>query len=250
MAWSKIHFYYAHSLSGLVATTEDANYPVSNILDRLDGTLYKGTSTATHYITYDAGSGNTYTADYYALGGDNLAGATVVLQYSTDNFSGDINDAFTPFVRSGSDPVVKEFTSQAKRYWRIKLTGLSVAPQIALSHWGPRTELDYADISHDPHAEEFKGNMNVSETGYLTGVHEKYYERQINIGFSSAEDALYQKIRTWWLAIGMRCFFMAWEKTDHSADIWIVRPAPGRFKNPLTMGGAYRDINITLLGRK
>jgi hypothetical protein len=250
MAWSKIHFYYAHQLSGLTATTADANYPISNILDRLDGTMYKGTSTATHYITYDAGSGNTYTADYFTIGGDNLAGATVVLQYSTDNFSADINDAFTAFTRTGSDPVVKEFTSQAKRYWRIKLTGLTVNPQIALAHWGLRTELDYADVSYDPDAEEFKGNINVSEIGYLSGVHTKYYEKQIDIGFDDADDALYQKIKTWWRAVGMGCFFMAWEKTDHASDIWIVRPSPKRFKNPLTQGGGYRDINLALLGRR
>jgi len=465
MSWSKIHFYYAHQLAGLTATTEDANYPVSNLLDRLDGTFYKGTSMAIHYITNDVGIDNQMTADYLAFGGDNLGitgielednfndsslnstnfgsavtgtgtvvetttltittpnpdgaivysknlynkttpqvrgiraqattvgvslmfcslqhvaaapppvavttynarmvsdifqtstadfkaryraaagtiyywdgttlswstdsaktfytgalstnyrtelenngtsfrwnlynasdvllahtgwvawsaaysnadpvyfvmgdvwsdanygtlvisnyrhsqAATVALEFSNDNFSSDVRQAFTAFVRSGSVAVVKEFASISGRYSRLKLSGLKAIPQISLAHWGLRTEMDYADVSYDPDAQEFKGNLNVSETGYLTGVHTKYYERQIDIGFDDADDTLYQLIKTWWLAMGMGCFFVAWEKTNHSADIWIVRPAPKRFKNPLTKGGAYRDINISLLGRR
>jgi hypothetical protein len=251
MAWSKITFYYKHGLksTGLSATTEDANYPVSNIIDGLDSTPWKGTSTAAHYITFDAGAGQSLTCDYLALSGDNLAGATVGLQFSNDNFSADIRDAFTAFARSGSDPIVKEFASLSGRYSRVTISGLTANPQITMAWWGQLTELDFADGKLDPYGEEFKGNINVTETGYLAGVHVKHYERQIDLAFEDADDALYQKIKDWWYTTGMMCFFMAWEKTGHSSDIWVVRPEK-KFNNPLTNGGAYRDIKISLRGRR
>lgn len=248
--WSKVTFYYKHQLSGLVATTEDANYPVSNILDRLNGTLYKGLTTVTHYITYDAGVGNSITCDYFALGGDNLAGATVALEFSDDNFASDIRQAFAAFARSAAEPVVKEFASISGRYSRMKMTGLSVAPQISLAHWGQLTELNYASGDFDPDAVEFKGNINVTPTGYLTGVHKKCFERQIQFKLQKMDDALWQKLYAWWYDVEMRCFFMAWEKTNHPADVWIVRPTPGKFNNPLTSKGLYRTGTISLLGRK
>ena len=250
MSWSHIFFYYTTQITALVATTEDANYPATNLLDGLDSTLYKGLSTATHYLTaQDLGVSNGFTADYLAFAGDNLAGATVALQFSNDNFSSDVREAFTAFVRSGSDPVVKEYTSISGRYSRLKLTGLTANPFIADLRWGLKTDLDYADAGFDPHGRTFKGNINVSETGYLTGVHKKFIERDITIKFLDADDTLYQKLSAWWDAIMCAMFYVAWEKTDHASDIWFVRADP-KFQNPLKSGGAFRDITLPLKGRK
>ena len=62
--WSRIKFYWNEALSGLTATSTAIGYDVANLLDRLEGTKWKATSTADQYITFDAGSGKLVNGDF------------------------------------------------------------------------------------------------------------------------------------------------------------------------------------------
>jgi len=257
MPWGKPKFYYEHNLSGLVATsTATGLYDVANLLDRLEGTFWKAANTTTPmYITFDAGSGNTVKADYLAISGHNLntIGATIVLQYSTDNFSADINDAFTAFAPPNDLTLVKEFTSQTKRYWRLKITGtLSAAPYIAICYWGELFELDYCTVSFDPHAEEDNASDIVSHTGVLQEVDEQWTERAFAIGINGVETGgtLDNAITTWKTAIGLLNFCVAWNISAFPNDIWLMRRKKGKFVRPFQKGGLYRNVSIPLVGRK
>jgi hypothetical protein len=248
--WAKIKFYYDHSLAGLTATSTASGYDVDNLTNRLELNSWKATSTATQYITFDYGSGNTYTADYLAISGHNLytAGSEIALQYSSDNFSADINSAFSGEAATDDNEYVKEFTEASARYWRLVIDSNSVAPQMSICYWGELTELDYASVSFDPNAMADKAVVNVSETGYVLGIHNRYVERQFTFKFSDAEIALYTKIKTWFDAIRQQNFFVAWEITQHPADVFLMRSSP-KLKAPLTKGGIYRNISISLTGR-
>ena len=249
MAWGKVRFFYKHSLTGLTATSEAAGFLVANVLDMLEGTLWKATSSSDQYIAFDAGSGNTYTADYIAIAGHNLKtrAATLTLQYSTNG--ADWSNAFTGFAVVDDKALVKEFTTQTVRYWRVKLSSMSGIPYIAICIWGQAIELDYASSSFDPHAEDNKANVNLSETGYVLGIHNRYSERQIDLIFNDADDTLYQKCKTWWDTSGLKNFFVSWEPTSHATEVYLMRP-DSSFKNPLQIGGLYRNITINLKGRK
>lgn len=251
MSWSPIEIYYAHSLTGLVATSEVSGYPVANILNRIDGNCWKATSNAMQYITFDAGAGNTYSPDYDLIFNHNLgtAGATISLQYSTDNFASDVHDIYTPFVPANNKAILKLFTTQAKRYWRRKISGASVAPWIALSQWGPRTVLDYADAIN-PHDLENKAVVNVGDTGIVQGIHDKFTEYALLVRFLDADSTLLSKVQAWESAVGLGLFGMRWEPGDHSADIRLMRRKDGKFSAPLKEGGAYTDITMNLIGRK
>ena len=121
-------------------------------------------------------------ADYLAIIGHNLntAGATVTLQQSIDKFVNDINDVFAPEAVTADTVYLKEFTKvENKSHWRLKIDGsLSEPPNMALCIWGEHTELDYATASFDPHAENVKANVNVSQGGFVTGIHKSYSERE------------------------------------------------------------------------
>lgn len=251
MSWNPIELYYAHSLAGLVATSEVTGYPVANILDGLDGTLWKATGTATQYITFDAGAGNTYSPDYDLIFCHNLgtAGATVSLQYSTDNFASDINDIYTPFVPSNDKVILKLFAPQARRYWRRKITGASVAPWIAYSRWGARVVLDHAD-GLTPYNVERKGNINVADDGTLQGIHEKYQEWGLDITFLDAETTLLNKILAWEAAVGMELFGVSWDPGDHSSDVRVLRRKEPKFSAVPKTGGLYVDVTMKLIGRR
>lgn len=249
MAWGKVKFFYKNALSGLTVTSAATNFPVSNVLDMLEGTLWKATSTAGQDINFDAGSGNTYTANYLAIANHNLVTSTqvITLQYSPNGT--DWNDAIAGFGPPTDKAFVKEFTTQAARYWRLSFSLNAAIPQIGICIWGQTVELDYASSGLDPYGEDNKANVNLSETGYVLGIHNRYSERQFDLVFNDADDTLYQKCKTWWDTSGLKNFFVSWEPTSHAADVYLMRP-DGTFKNPLQVGGLYRNITINLKGRK
>lgn len=254
MAWGKIKIYYKHTLSGLVATnTATGNYDVSNLLDWREGTWWKALDTTDPmYITFDAGAGNTYIADYLGISGHNFntIGATVSLEYSTDNFAGDINEAVS-VTPSNDLQFVETFTQQDKRYWRIKIVNQSAAPKMGIGVWGPGVELYWATILLDPNGEKWVGERFVTQAGIISGNHESYTLREIDLLFEGAEDALYQKVKTWWETSGMGNFFVKWEPNEHPAETYLVAPASDySFKNPLTHRGQFRTISLPLVGRK
>lgn len=257
--WAKIKFYYDTMLgsigSTLVATsTASGDYAVAYIYNWLETNMWKAANTTTPmYLTYDAGAGNTKTADYLAILGHNLntIGATITLQYSTDNFAADVNDAFTGEAPTSDNVYLKEFTEPAaKRYWRLKITGtLSVAPYLTLCVWGSKTELDWATASFDPYEQEVKAVMGLSYGGYVTGIHTQYTERKLSLKFDDADSTLYNKVKTWWDTQGLKNFFVAWDRTNNPSDVYLMR-AEEKFNNPFNATGLYRDISISLTGRK
>ena len=249
--WSKVTIYYKHNLSGLVASSTAAGFDVANLLDRLERTLWKGDTTADITIKFDAGVGNTYYANSLRIARHNLADveATLSMQYSTDDFVSDINNAFTPFEPSDNKAIIEEFTAFNTRYSKIKLSGMTDKPFMAIAEWGRKTELEFASQSFDPHSYADNDNVNISAEGHLLGIHETWKERGISLAFDDADDTLYQKLVDLHDVVDLQNFFCAWEKTDHSADKWLVRRKPGKRNNPLIVGGARRVITLNLIGR-
>lgn len=259
MPWAKPKIYYDTMMgsagSTLAATsTATGDYSVAYLYNWLEVNSWKAANATTPmYITYDAGAGNTKQADYLAILGHNLktTGATIVLQYSTDNFTSDVNDAFTAFAPSADTVILKEFTSPgAKRYWRLKITGtLSAAPYMAICIWGLKIELDYATASFDPYQQEVKATANITQGGYVAGIHTQYTERKLDLKFNDADATLYGKIKAWWDSHGLKNLFIAWEITNNPNDVYLMRPDE-KFSNPFTSNSAFRDISLSFTGRK
>lgn len=251
--WAKIKFFHETMLgapgSALTATSTASGYDVMNIYNMLETNMWKASSSANQTLSYDAGSGNTKVADYIAILGHNLktAGASIYLERSDDNSSWTEAWSDTP----AADTVyLKEFTrTAAHRYWRLRIMGASTAVYMTLCIWGLKTELDYATAGFDPHEQEVKANVSVSETGYLLGIHHKYIERSMTLKFEDADVDLYAKVKEWWEASGLKNFFVVWEGANSPDDVYLMRP-DSKFNNPLKAGGLYRDITINLRGRK
>jgi len=263
MPWAKFKLFYSTMLgstgSTLAATsTENLNdYDVDYIYNMLETNMWQAEETAIadpQYITYDAGVGNTEDADYLVIFGHNLntAGVTVTLQHSTTGaWGGEEVDAFTGEAPSADTVYLKEFTSPgAKRYWRVKLAGHgSTAPYMKLCIWGLTTELDWASSTFDPYSQTAMANVTKSYGGAITGTHTKYYERSLSLRMADSDDTLYQKVKTWWDTSGLKNVFVAWDTTNNSGDVWLMRPST-KFHNPFNQTGVYRDISINFTGRR
>jgi hypothetical protein len=281
--WQKIKFYY-HTLLGqtgatLTATsTASGDYSASYLYNALETNMWKALNTDSPcYITLDTGLGSVHKeADYLIMAGHNLgsASARIVLQHSNDGTTW--LDAFTQEMLRNDKVYLKEFTSPGpKRYWRLNIADAKLIPQIAILAFGLKTELDYASASFDPHGEETVANVNLSYGGYVAGVHAKYTERDMTLRFDDCSEnkgarrladgtytaggtitadgggttTLYEKLRHWRTSVGVGQFFVAWERSNAPDDVFLMR-SDARFANPLTHGGAYRDITIALRGRK
>lgn len=258
--WAKIKFYYDKMFGSTdstlsATTTAPGDYDVDYIFNMLETNMWMANTTSTHYITYDAGAGNTKRADYVAVIGHNMfsdgaSGAmNIRVEYSSDNFSADINEAFANTQPTSDDAFIIEFTAQTARYWRVMTSNAGSPVYMTLCILGEKTELDYASASFDPHAQTHKANVNISYGGYVTGIHEQFVERKMSLSFADADSALYSKVKRWIDTHGLKNFFMAWELDNEPGEIFLMRPEPS-FENPLTMNGSYRNININLTGRK
>lgn len=323
MPWSKIKFYYDENLASgtLAASSTGSGFSVDNILDRLEGSFWRAANTNDQFITWDAGEGNIYTADYFAFAGHNLftIRGEIKLQYSFDNSVW--HDCFSKFLPSDNKAKVQEFSSITARFWRVAITpadsssssscsssfsscsssfsssssslsssssstsvsssssssssesnsssssstsscsssssslsssssswALHSFAQLAVCFWGEKTELDYASRSFDPNAQKTNANVNITQGGYVSGIHTKHTERQLRLAFSDADSTLYDKIKAWNDDNGLKNFFVAWEDTEHGDDVFLMRSTTN-FNNPLTRGGLFRNISINLRGR-
>lgn len=153
------------------------------------------------------------------------------------------------FQPENDNPIIEEFTSSSKKERRVKLTDMLAIPQIGLCYWGEAVELDYASTEFDPHGQEDKSNVNVSHTGYVTGIHDRFIERNMSLTFQDADSDLYDKVKAWIDDHGRRNFFIAWESSSHADDVFLMR-SKSNANNPLVRGGLYRNINVNLIGRK
>ena len=191
-------------------------------------------------------------ADYLAILGHNLHSieSNVGLEYSDD---GSAYSTATGQRYPSSDKVyLKEFTATGSghRWWRVKIYGQTQsAPCVSIVKFGLKTELDYASASFDPNTQERKANVNISYGGYVTGIHEQYTERRMSLKFSEADALLYTRVNTWWEDNGLKNFFVAWDMANNPTEVFLMRSG-SNFNNPLSNGGAQRDINISLIGRK
>lgn len=154
---------------------------------------------------------------------------------------------FTPL---NDKTFVMLFDSTSADYWRLKITGsLSDKPYITHCYWGEKSELDFAADLGDPHGFTDHDNVNMSEEGDLLGVYGTWKEREILFKFVFKTDAFWQKIVDWRENIDLLRFFMSWEKGDHPTETWLVSRKKGKFRNPLSINGIWREVLLSLTGK-
>lgn len=205
-------------------------------------------------ITYDAGSGNVYSADYFALHVHNLGeiNATLKLMYSdAGDFTGEEIIVFTE-VFTDDIPFLKEFADTGThRYWRVEISFAgAVPPFTSIMIWGQATELNWAKSEFDPHSFVPEIMESVSMGNVLTGLHIKGMERKLNLAFPNSDNTLYDKIKSLIDDHGFKPFFILWDGATHIEDFFLMRIVPSTINNPLTLGGRYRSITLNLTGRK
>lgn len=153
------------------ASSTADGYNTLNLLDWRPFTYWKAGASGTVTITIDCGAANP--ADTLGLCNHNIAsaGGTVSVECSSDQFSTDVTVALAPFAPASDGVIYRHFDAQTKRWWRLKITGLTTAPYIAIAAIGSRITFpvdadgEFAPVSESPQLESA-----VSNGGHLLGV--------------------------------------------------------------------------------
>lgn len=250
MSWAKPTLYYAKYFSSQVATSTATGFDVANLIDMKEGTKWKATGTSDQFITATP-PGGTQKTNYFMIVGHNLntVQATVDFQYSSDNFSGDINSSITPFIPDDDKIIVREITEIEQIDQRVKFSGMSGAPFAAIIIWGEKAVLDYATVNFDPNSQIDHSTVSVTSTGYVSDINNRWTERRVKVIMHDVDDDCYQILDQWWENSFRNNFGFGWEVSEHSSEIYLMRPL-STFRNPLTNQGLSRTITLDLVGRK
>lgn len=122
----------------VVASSENANFPVENLFDWRTSDFFKPAASGTINITLTLSGADS--ADYFAFYGHDLhlKGGTIKLQYHNGTTYVDCFSAVTP---TNGNPQVIPFTSQSATLWRIVITCTSVC-SIAVACFGARLTME------------------------------------------------------------------------------------------------------------
>lgn len=120
--------------SNVTADEEAAGFPVSNLGNAITSLKWKGETTAVQTVTVDLGAADE--VNYFALAGHNLGtdGAQIKFQKSTNGSSW--TDVTSARVLSSDFAFMEEFEDQNTRYYRLHITPVTLAPQIAVLYIG------------------------------------------------------------------------------------------------------------------
>ncbi len=125
--WAVKFFPYNILELGTVTVTgdPDSGYPESRLFDRAISLFWKDTVTEAKNFVVDQGATGNLAVDFLAIEKHNFDGEDMQFQYSTDNFSADINDAVTDWNQSGNGQIIKTLSELTKRYWRVTLSSMA-----------------------------------------------------------------------------------------------------------------------------
>lgn len=237
------------------ATSEASGYPIENAFDLRPYKRWKATSTATQYLTIDCGSAKS--ADALGIMSHNLGtvGATVSVEYSTTGaWGGEEVEALAGFDPSDDTAILKIFTTAEKRYWRVKITGASAAPYLAVLMLGVRLTFEkfIAGSEFDPAPEKPIAEVTTNQAGQLLGVVIKRVEIRISVEFRGLTPSWVTNTfkPVWDDHISQyKPFIFAWDITNHADEVFLARLA-NNFTLSMPYTPSKRRLRLNMIAMK
>ena len=230
----------------LTATSTASGYDVDNLKDYRVYTKWKAAGTTNQYLSWNMGgiakvraqtgwyiklqnnallgaiTGSVDTADAIGIVNHNLGtiGAQIDVQYYE---SGAWNTVLT-LNPTTDNAILSTFTSHTSGDWRIKLSGMSAAPEIGVMFLGVHLSFPWPpEAPVSPVREGIKSKTEISNTGNLLGTNLAFNPKTINHRFTNLT-------RTWFTtyyepfwnnhAKLIYPFFYAWDLTNRPNDVF------------------------------
>lgn len=227
----------------VASTTAAGNYAAANVADMRPYTWWQPTALPAT-LTVDCGAAKA--ADFVALYGHDLhtQGATVEVHGSTDNFV--VSDVLIGTVSPGSDdPFLLEFASANYRYWRLKITGGTTMPSIAIVLIGAAFVMPkYLTSGFDPLSRALMlqgssgGSTNSNENGQPLGKIIDFEQFMQTLTFTNVSWAWLRASwqPAWRSNLRGSPFIFAWDSINYPAELYLVT-AGDNYSTPHQQGG-------------
>lgn len=230
----------------LTASTTAVGYAVASLGDFRPYTWWKGTAMP-ETVTVDCGSAQA--ADLLAVFGHDLytQGATLEVRGSTDNFAASdvLVASKTP---TSDDPFLVSWGSVSYRYWRLKITGATVAT-LACPILGPSMELPCGlEAPFDPVGRKVEGRRISNNNGQPLAnlVDFESWEHTLKLRAISWSWVRATWLPAWKAALRSQPFAFAWDPTNYPDEVRLVTTA-GDFDTPHS-SGSMCDLSVKLKG--
>jgi len=170
--------------------TQDTIYRLTHLTDLSRQSQWWGVTGQSEQRVIWAFSAN-QTIDCFVLDRGFTLTGTVVVYFDYSANGTDYTNA-TSISSPDTDVIYwKTFTSQAKTYWRLRITGLTAQPKIPNVWAGLRTQFDFAPMGDfDPYAKKVTGDMAQGMSGNQTFTR-RFVQRTIRAGFENITDSQY-----------------------------------------------------------
>jgi len=209
--------------------TEDGVYVKEFLADRSRLSKFKGENTTPQHLIFDLASAKE--ADCFVLDNDFViaggSGRHLKLQHSatveTDNgttWDVDAVDLNNTALAVTTLPIWKTFTAASRRYWRIRLEGLTASPEIFNVWLSKRIQLTFGPYGDfDPWEKESVDTPTRSSGGGFQNVHH-YSFRKFSFPWENLDDAKMALLDEWWLYAGDlgRNWWFLWQPTAYAAS--------------------------------
>lgn len=111
------------------AADASGNYPLYRLYDRDIGRIFQSASEAVTEVRADQGPAVINPVDtLFIPDGHNLQGLTLLLEYSDDDVT---YTSAASWTQPDGNLIIQTFTAQTHRYWRLNISGATIAAQIA-----------------------------------------------------------------------------------------------------------------------
>lgn len=238
-----------------VATSTDSSieFNVLNIRDRKTGKKHKFAASGTQRYTVDCGTNVTPDTLFIRRHNYGTAAADIRVQYSSDNFAADINNAFNVISPPDDFQIVKLFTPVAARYWRTNIVTASEVAWVGVIELGQRLDFPVTpDVRFDPIGEGIQGSVNRSRLGEGLGAVVEYFPRRLNAKFGKlSRSFVMDSLKPLYDAElrNLNPFIFSWNDDDpYNSIVLGTLPIKSRFSTPLNVLEVVRDFNLQVEG--
>jgi hypothetical protein len=217
----RIGWHTLATASNITATSSATGYPAANAANPLTFLKWRATGTGVQTITIDCGVAED--VNYFALAGHNLGtdGANIKLQRSSDGSSW--TDVTSARVLANDYAFMEEFEDVDYRYYRLHITPVSLAPEVAVLHIGRVLRMERRIyVGHKPITLNRRTTVSsgVSENGAFLGRVKRRQMLQGDASFNNITPAWYRNtFDPFVMAAEEGCFFFAWRPGSYPNEV-------------------------------
>lgn len=235
-------------------SVDDSSFPFSNLLDPRAPLQWKSSAAGDLFIKFDLTGypGGDETVTVWGIVRHDLytQGATIKLQYSTDDISYFDIDSVTPIsnrlflrkVDSGGD----------KAYYKILIpSGYTSQPKIGHLVVGqflliPR----FPEDGFDPYKRVEVDRYFSPKSGEITRRSVVYRDLKLTPVFPFLQEAFINSWKNWFDEWGLKPFWFLWDPGDHPNDaVYVELDSSWNDKQPLGSGADLRTLTLNMNGK-